>query len=342
MRSTNAIRRWCLAAGVSVLALCPPLGAVEEDPIRAPVLQRIEVLREASYAFDFGVQRGPATPALVQLPIPKDSRILTDISHVYYLFGINKVTYRSDEPVRWSATDGAIFTTYSFPLIHQRTGPMILRYAKNLLVVRPDDGRGAIDLTKAEERHRSISGSLPPNYVGLTPMWAALMRIGGWRIGDEPLCDGLRKSTGAIPTIHYDIRPLDDERIELYMTVNGKLSRWLFDGEKWTLRENYTVNIDAPFLIFNGGKGIVTKRENIWCLVGDLSEKQAKVQRIVKSSPDEPFTLVEDKVTGIDYFEYGGVLYDENGVDVCPIPRDADAATRLKAITEFVRSQRQK
>ena len=93
-------------------------------------------------------------------------------------------------------------------------------------------------------------------------------------------------------------------------------------------------------LCSDDGKSIVTKQKDVWCLLGELNAKHPKIQRIVESSLGQPLTLVEDKVTGVNYFEYRGTLYDENGVDLCPIPRDAGAASRLKAITEFVRSRR--
>ena len=336
------------ATTVSTIALCGAphsvLGQSDGWPVGAPTLQRMLVLDDKSYAMDYAEPRGIDGRALV-IAYAAPSRVGEMTSA--FLFGRNLGIVKPPDArptqtmqaYRWTLGGHTVFATQNIPIPSPKGGvTWALKFSIDLLVAQPD-GTAMFDSTKLPGPIMWGGGKAIP-HIGLEPIGAYHLGLSGWKLGDMPLQSGLRMARAAPKQICYDFCALDDVRLELYMTADGKLSRWLFDGEEWTLRENYSVKVDGPFLICNGGKGIVTKRENIWCLVGDLSEKQAKVQRIVKSSPDEPFTLVEDKVTGIDYFEYRGVLYDENGVDLCPIPRDTDAASRLKAITEFVRSRR--
>lgn len=302
-----------------------------------PSFQRIQVLETKAYGFDFAGQRGPMTPALVTFQIVKAGEAAETVQF-YYLFGVAQVSTK-DVPLRWDVRGDTLFCTSKNLL--PNTAPALLRYPVTALVTGPD-WADALDRSKLGDPNDTSDGLPAPNYASLSPIGAVNRGIEGWEEGDALVKEGLHVLRSGVPVLHYDIRALDDARIELYMTVNGKLSRWLFERKMWTLQKYYTGEIEGKFLICDDGESIVAKRDGAWCLFGELEAKQPTIRRIVRSSLDEQLTLVEDKVTGINYFEYGGALHNENGVDVCPIPRDTDAASRLKAITEFVRSQREK
>lgn len=321
----------CAAFVFGVISGSLIAGIPESDhvPIAAPSLQKVVLWDTNSYAFEFATSRGAALPALIEAGANSQGERTLE---KYYLFGMThgRPHIPPVQPLRWDTKEHTLFAAREFPASFGPPTPRIFRYPIRALVQR-SEWSDCLERGELGDEIPSPKSWPAPHYVDLDPIRAALLK--GMVVRND-----LSAPKGS--AIHYDIRALDATRIELYMTVNGKLSLWLFDGETWTLRHNYSISVDGPFLICDDGKSIVTKRKDDWCLLGELNAKQPKVQRIVKSSPDEPLTLVEDKMTGINYFEYGGALYDANGVDVCPIPRDADAATRLKVITEFVRSRR--
>ncbi len=315
------------------------VGAVEPEP-RPPSLQRAKVLNTRTYLFDFDMPRGPGTPALAEIPNVPGRNARGGV--YYYLFGVARRVNTSGSPLRWDVSNGMVFCTRQSRPVHLRLGPMLTRYPRNALVSGPDDGRDSLDRSKLSQGSDSPTGLPPPNYIGLGPIHAAYMEIDGWQVGDEPIQDGLHGSSEGIPVVHYDVRALDDARVELYMTVNDKLSRWLFDGEKWTLAKNYSAIINGPFLVCKEGNAIVAEKDGHWCIIESLDNKNPEIRQIVKRVPDEPLVLVEDLAAGRNYFQQQGKLYDENAAATWSIPAGLKGNARFKAVVDFVCSRRDK
>ena len=316
-------------------------GAAVQPGPRPPSLQRAKVLNTRAYLFDFDMPRGPGIPALAEIPNVSGHDATAAV--YYYLFGVARggVSTHSS-PLRWDLTEGMVFSTYHLPRVHQRVGPMLFRYPRNALVSGPDDGRDSLDRSKLSQGSDSPTGLPPPNYIGLGPIRAAYMGIDGWQVGDEPIQDGLHISSKEIPIVHYDVRALDDARVELYMTVSDKLSRWLFDGEKWTLAKNYSAIINGPFLVYKEGNAIVAEKDGHWCIIESLDNKNPEIRQIVKRVPDEPLVLVEDLAAGRNYFQQQGKLYDENAAAIWSMPVGLEGNARFKAVVDFVCSRREK
>ena len=142
--------------------------------------------------------------------------------------------------------------------------------------------------------------------------------------------------------LYYDFRGLGKTRLELYVTVKGKIHRWLFDGKEWWLSKIFDVSIDSPFLICNDGNTVVTERDGDWCLIGPLDAEKPTVRRIVEKQEGEPLMLIEDVVTKTNYFEHEGTLLDENGKRLWSVPRATNTPERIKAIAKYVCACRRK
>lgn len=315
------------------------VGAMEPEP-RPPSLQRTKVLNTRAYLFDFDMPRGPGTPALAEIPNVSGGNARGGV--YYYLFGVVRRVSTSGSPLRWDVSNGMVFCTRQSRPAHLHLGPVLSRYPTNALISGPDDGRDSLDRSKLGQGTDSPTGLPPPNYIGLGPIRAAYMGLDGWQVGDEPIQHGLHTSSNGIPVVHYDVRALDDVRVELYMTVNGKLSRWLFDGEKWTLAKNYSAIINGPFLVCKEGNAIIAEKDAHWCIIEPLDNRNPAIRQIVKRVPGEPLVLVEDLIAGRNYFQQQGKLYDENAAAIWSMPVGLEGIARFKSVVDFVFSRREK
>jgi hypothetical protein len=341
IRATNSGRTFGVSVMAMVSVLQPCFGTGEESTLRPPLLQRVEISDKHSHSFDFSGPRGPGTPVLVRTSTSHDLEAKAIPVDRYYVLGVNGNAYRRDEPFRWGISEEAVFCTFSLPHVHQRIGPTILRFPRQFLVAGPDDGRSAIDQKRLGNRFSSPNGSPAPNYVGLSPVHAALMGFEGWKIGDLPLGDGVQMSKKGHPKVSYDIHGLDASRIELYMTVDGKLSRWLFDGKEWTLRENYAIEIEGPFLVCEQGKSLVTARDGRWCLLKGIDTENPSVTPIIDVSETNPLRLIEDRSARKAFLELGGDLFDTSGKRIARIPKSVKPENRVREIVRNVRAQRE-
>lgn len=313
---------------------------------RQQTLQRMRVLGTKSYVFDFSDINGITGRSLVELVNMGQAGNTTAVR--FYLFGLDrgvvkpKVLNGVDCPLRWALSNKMIFVTREFRGVPPEA-PWLLRYPLEALVIRPD-GTTEIEWSKFKRRDPPLRADLGPrlDYTILAPIAWTRMGLEGWKEGDGLVVDGLRASQAGIPIVHYDVRALDDVRVELYMTVNGKFSKWVFDGKKWTLSTNYPRRINGPFLICNGGSALVAEVDGHWCLVRSFDKQTAEVSQIAKKTDNEPFVLVEDIVARKNYFQYKGTLYDENRVQVSAVPSGSNRLNQLKSVVDSVRSRRQK
>lgn len=335
----SSIRIGCALTEINLIAalvvnwFAVPATATNPNP-RPPMLQRARVLDSRTYVLDFDVPRGPLTPALLELDNDSEE------SSYYYLFGIAQTAICTNcSLTRWDVTDAVVFATYEFPIIHQRTGPVLFRYPRSALISRAD-GRDCLDRSNLGPES-NLPGGLPaPNYIGIAPIRAAYMAFDGWKIGDEPIQDGLHVSSKGIPVIHYDIRALNDVQIELYMTLDGKLSKWLYDGVKWTLREEFTVEIEGPFFVRGTGSSLVAERNGEWCVIGPLDAEDPEVIRIIEKDAKQPLFLIEDMHAKKDYFSQGNRLMDDRGRVIGNINAFAAPDDQLREVVERVVSRR--
>jgi hypothetical protein len=338
--------------GAITFAVAPHSLRAQADglPIGAPVLQRMVVWELKSFAIDFADPRARAWRSLVMVDSikPQDQQTIS-----VFVFGrnlsIDAVTGkifppRGDDPFtalphRWTIGGESVFAAWRLGF-----GFDVLRYPMHAFAVEPDDTRifynSRIEgLTKIEGPTMRIVGGMKDRHTWLSPIFSHQTGIRGWKEGDEEMRPGL--TIGAPPQVfQYDIRALDDVRIELYMTADGKLQRWLFDGEKWRLQKNYSVQIHGPFLVCKGGAAAVAEREGHWCLIEPLDADEPRARRIVQKVEDTPLVLVEDVFGRATFFEQQDKLYDERGVVRWSAPAVLDTPAKTKAIADYVCSVR--
>ena len=343
--------RVILLASVPTLALVVLVDTArggDTDPLlRVPNLQRMKVFETKSYAFDFADIRGITGRSFVR--VNNMTQVHSEATVRFYLFGrdlgviLPKVLPPVAIPLQWTVSRRMIFVAWESRGDPARA-PRLLQYPIRALVIGTE-GIGHVDDSKFDQSRRLplLDGKIARlDYTILAPIARVRMGFDGWKEGDGLIADGLRVSRTGIPVIHYDIRALDDVRVELYMTVNDKLSRWLFDGDKWTLSKNYSVTINGPFLVCKEGNTIVAEKDGHWCIIESLDKKNPEIRQIVKRVPDEPLVLVEDLVAGRNYFQQQGKLYDENAAVMWSMPVGLEGNARFKAVVDFVCSRREK
>jgi hypothetical protein len=132
---------------------------------------------------------------------------------------------------------------------------------------------------------------------------------------------------------------LDDTQVELFMTADGDLYKWLYDGKTWKYERDYAVRIPSEFLIFGNGKSLLTDQEGGWCIVRDIEKEDATCDPIVDRVEGEPLTLVEDRVEQKNFFLHRGLL-DDDGRELFTARAYRDHTDRLRKVIDFVLSRR--
>jgi hypothetical protein len=139
------------------------------------------------------------------------------------------------------------------------------------------------------------------------------------------------KIPGHIPTLYYDVRAINDCCFHLWLSIDGRLTRWAFDPRKWNPRRgdaenpfvgkewqhehNYpeSLRIEGPFVICPDERSAVAEKDKTWCIIGPFESPEPEVQPIVERSPDEPLLIIEDAVSKQFLFLQAGVLMNEDG-----------------------------
>jgi hypothetical protein len=331
-------------------------------PYGEPTLQRMIVLEQQSYALDYAEPRGSWGRALV--------RIERDANHgnkavSFFLFGRvvgpGRMQHETPAPsvlraYRWTVGPQSVFMAKEYEHC-----PDVGRYPMYAFVVEPD-GTGMFDSTKLPGAIAWGGGKFLPSF-GPAPVARYRDGIKGWQEGDNLSRSGLIV-TGEKPVIHWDFRALADERIEFYLTVDGKLERWdgvkppideddplaerrkpgrvLEEVREWRLIKRYPVELQGPFLVSNAGSAVVGESDDHWCMITPLQGDAPRPSKIVVRKPDVPLLVIEDTVAVRTYFEQEGKVYDENGMSVYTLPASVKGPARFEALAEFVWSQRQK
>lgn len=308
----GSVRRCSLFLGVLGLTAVFIGAAVAEPANSLPRLERICIVGNCTWGFDFEGRRGPQTPNLLRAETDNQRTELLR----FYVFSSGQGANRPELPLRWDLGDTVLFNTYDLSAPPPRS-PVIDRFRLAALVSRPDDGSGAGALDPAEYED--------PVYCSATPMHSALHGFHhGWKGGVSRKGDPARG-------IHYDLRAVDDSTIEWFMTVDGELWRWTYDGcggEKkceWKNPKVFPARITKPFLILSDGKSLITEREGDWCVVQNF-EQETDCVPLFTQSPGEPLTVIEDKTQQSHYFLHANSVRDSTGRELFAV-RESHAHT---------------
>jgi hypothetical protein len=304
------------------------VAANRVSEVKTPSLQRMCIQQYRSYTLVFATQRGPEFPAL----LVEDWGQNEESVKRFHLFGMTARPpfYPPLRAVRWDAGDDVIYALREFPSPAGPPKARVLRFPKNALVER-DEFLDPLDRGSLPPARTSPKSWKAPHYVDIEPVHSAM-------VGVIPAAE--RSGMHDASDIHYDIRALDAERLELYMTADGKLQRWLFDGKEWTLQKDYAAEIKGPFLVCGEGNAAVAECDGQWCLIEPLDADEPALHPIVPRVEDEALLVIEDRVTGKTYFEQGYTLYDDRGRILRALPRVPNTPTKVTVISDFVRSLR--
>jgi len=213
----------------------------------------------------------------------------------------------------WSLTDGVLFVGMHGRGIHTPgTLSVLWRFPVGSDAVRPESC-----------------------YCGLDPVSSAWQRT----IRDDA---GQLKLLPDFPrAVFYDLYALDERRVDVFVSVDGQLAKWTFDGEKWQYDHGYQFRVIGPFLIVDGGKSIVAERDGKWSLIRGIERDEPDVRPLTERIEGEPLTLVEDKVEQKNFFLHRDRLLDDNGRELFIARASRDHTDRLRKVIDFVVSRRQ-
>jgi len=314
-------------------------GAGREEVV--PQIRRIAVFRLYSYWVGFDVSGAHQGIALARTsnmdPVPPE-----DLTTNFYIYGAD-VTAPQDrteaknragpgklgEVLPWSVTDHLVLWPARYPLGSPQSA-WLMRFKLHELRAAPGP---AIEGAKQNGGGAGVQGvGSPP--VFLRPVAGPKSR----HFVDE---DGTERLLPNIPEVHYDFRALDDESLDLVVAVDGRLSRWLFEGEEWRQRRTYNFRVDGEFMILEDGASLVAQREDRWCVFSGFEEGEAKVTPIVAVDGNEPMTVVDDVDAKRSFLHYRDGLYDAEGHVVERIPGGLNPVEKVRALAKAVRQQPQ-
>jgi len=308
-------------------------GPTDPDRIAAiPTLQRVKIFENKALSFDFTGPRGPRIPRLLAIAEALDGPVATQ-PVFYYIFATLQGANDPDFPLRWGCADGVVFCTMKYPAIHEPTGPTLQRFPIDAIVVKPDDGCSPFDSTKLGNRYTSPSdGGPPPHYVGCGPVAMALQGRHRWK--------GERGGGDPVKQVFLDIRALDDTQVELYMTGDGQLVKWLFDGATWKYIRTYDLRLNGEFMALEGDTMLVAVQDNRWCAFSGFEDGEAKVTPIAEVDDHEPMTVVDDVDAKRSFLHFKDTLYDAEGRAVQRIAAGLASAEKVRELANAVRKHR--
>jgi hypothetical protein len=196
-----------------------------------------------------------------------------------------------------------------------------------------DDGR-CLDRTKLDNRYRSVDGTFPaPNYVGCDPIAEALQGFHrGWGHGEKWIGEPAR-------AVHYDIRAVDDTQVDLFVTSDGDLFKWLFDGGVWKYQRPYDLRAEGEFMVLEGGASLVAQREGRWTLFTGFNDDRTQVTPVAEVDGDEPLTVLDDVDNRRSFLLYKDVLYDTEGRSLERLPAGLDSVAKIREVWKAIRRQ---
>lgn len=322
------------ACGLFMFAIGSPLNSFgnEEvaEAIQTPTLQRALVVPEIALFFDFDSARGAATPALIAI------RTNNAIANKYYPFGGLRPIHSLSWPFRWSLVDSVLFCSQSLTgLPPWPAAPGLFRFPLGALLDGPDDGRWPIEDDKIPVSFRDASKekSLNLDYGCIAPVRDAIHGLHGtWK-------EGTNLNGDAAKAVYFDVRAINENTVELFMTADGELYKWLYDGRNWKNLKHYDLRVEGEFLVFDEGRSLVFQRDGKWATMRNIDEATPVVRDLADRVEDEPLILVEDRVSRTNHFIDRDRLLDQDGREISRLQRGL-ARDRIREAIETVITRR--
>lgn len=374
------ICRASTAAGIaSVVLMCAcaaSFAQVRRWTMPAPELQRVIVSEDKAYWINYQEPRARGGAGLVILDFgDKSQKEATTVFVIGSNFGIDAVTGmkflpREDDAAqklihRWGIIGQELLlapsarfgggTMLSLKLDELRPVTENERmHLENVVYAMPSDptkdefGRTPIEVSFIEGTMMRV-GQI--GEVELTPIQEYAAGAIGWNVGDMVRRPGLRTQVRPVD-LHYDLHPIVEGRLDLYVTVDGDLYRWLFDktigsgkqwsfGDAWQLEAKYDFKLQGPFLFLGTiGKGVVAERDGQWSVIGPLDAEEPDARVIVARDQELPLNLVEDVHAKKDYFRQGKRLFDDRGRFIAAINTLAGHDDQLREVVSKVVARR--
>ena len=142
------------------------------------------------------------------------------------------------------------------------------------------------------------------------------------------------------PKVTFDFQPVADTQIWLFMTIDGRLSKWFYDGKEWAHKRTYDLQIDGEFMVLEGGTVLVAVQDNRWCAFSGFEDGEAKVAPIAEVDDHEPMTVVDDVDAKRSFLHFKDTLYDAEGRAVQRIPAGLGSAEKVRELANAVRKHR--
>jgi hypothetical protein len=154
-----------------------------------------------------------------------------------------------------------------------------------------------------------------------------------------PAFEGLRKERPA--DAFFDIRAVNEFTIELYLTADGRLSVWTFDGSEWVFQRVLPPQIHGVFRICHNGTAAVAVRDEHWCLISPLDSETPEVIPLAPANDSDRLWIVEDTVKKETFFVNGNAMLTMEGKQITSVPDNQTHSTEQKVewIAEFVRAK---
>ena len=118
----------------------------------------------------------------------------------------------------------------------------------------------------------------------------------------------------------------------------------MVDGREWRAPwkdpKFYDLHVDGDFLVFNGGRSLVTEVDEKWSVIRDIEDERSPLQAIIDRVEGEPLILLEDKVEQKNFFLHRDRLLDDTGRELFTVRAARDHTDRLRQVTDFVVSRR--
>lgn len=315
------------------------------------MLQRAVVNLHNSYAIDFADCRGRGGVTLLMM----DNKGTGDESvTTIFAFGRNdkldaisgKFFPPTLDDLRWALPyRWAVGGEYFFLAPRLRFGDDVIRLALNILLNEPDDakrffvGRSEGCRERAGPTKLIPSGLGTPRYTWLSPLSSNRAGVVSWENADST-AHARFPAHERVQTFHYDFRAIDGIQLELFVTADGALSKWLFDGKTWKNEKFYDLQVTGEFMVWDRGESLVTERDGTWSLIRGIDRPNPVVRALVQRVDGEPLILVDDTVKRTTLFLHRDQIFDDESREVRRLARDRQPSERIRDAIDLAVSRR--
>ena len=314
------------------LALLVPSGVVVAQS-ELPSLRRMQIHDGRAYMFDFDVPDALGRIALLELSWEKDPS--RSDSKYYYIFGTNLGLVsgvRDNHNRAWTLTNNTLYFVVQHGRGHMRSAGFF-RYPYDALIPGPgrfwDRAKLGIeeqDIFDFDALHRSYAPRISPLTNPLR----------GFEMNDE----GTVRAVWVNPKVTFDLTA-NDGVPQLYVSVDGRLSRHEFRKEEWKRLQTYNVQVHGEFVVVSNGKALVTKVDDHWCVVSDL-EAKGTTTRIARALQDREMLVVYDVNANSTYLVFDAQIFDTSGAVRDELPISRNVQDHARSVLESVLGYREK